>query len=77
MDYVSFERGHCKSDLPSSSLILNRLRLNTRGHCIADMTGRPVKVLYDMINDDCTLLVTNNYVVRMFLMVSSAHSLQI
>ena len=41
-------------------------------------TDRPViLVLYDMMEEDFTLLVTNNYVVRMLLMVFSAHALEI
>ena len=36
-----------------------------------------ILVLYDMMDEDFTLLVTNNYVVRMLLMVFSAHALEI
>ena len=52
----------------------------TRGyaHCTADVNDRPViLVLYHMMDEDFTLLVTNNYVVRMLLMVFSAHALEI
>ena len=41
-------------------------------------TDRPViLVFYDMMEEDFTLLVTNNYVVRMFLILFSAHALEI